>query len=107
MATSIGWSRQLCEAMTAGYKSRLTRPLRGDGPHGLVVRGFSPPSVIRPSVQWRGVLHQPQSMSTALDLPAHAFDRTPAVLLGGVNLVRTLGMAGIPVIVASHLEEEP
>ena len=46
-------------------------------------------------------------MPTALDLPAHVFDRIPVVLLGGVNLVRALGMAGIPVIVASPNEDEP
>jgi D-aspartate ligase len=46
-------------------------------------------------------------MPTALDLPAHVFDRIPVVLLGGVNLVRALGMAGIPVIVASSSEDEP
>jgi D-aspartate ligase len=46
-------------------------------------------------------------MATALDLPAHLLDRVPAVLLGGVNLVRTLGLAGIPVIVASSHEDEP
>ena len=46
-------------------------------------------------------------MATALDLPAHVFDRIPVVLLGGVNLVRALGLAGIPAIVASHEEDEP
>ncbi len=49
----------------------------------------------------------PVSMATALDLPAHLLDRVPALLLGGVNLVRALGLAGIPVIVASPDEEEP
>ena len=46
-------------------------------------------------------------MATALDLPAHVFDRIPVVLLGGVNLVRTLGLAGIPAIVCSPEEDEP
>jgi predicted ATP-grasp superfamily ATP-dependent carboligase len=46
-------------------------------------------------------------MATALDLPAHLLDRVPALLLGGVNLVRALGLAGIPVIVASADEDEP
>jgi predicted ATP-grasp superfamily ATP-dependent carboligase len=46
-------------------------------------------------------------MPTALDLPAHVFDRIPVVLLGGLNLARALGMAGIPVIVASPNEDEP
>jgi predicted ATP-grasp superfamily ATP-dependent carboligase len=46
-------------------------------------------------------------MATALDLPAHLLDRVPAVLLGGVNLVRALGLAAIPVIVASADEDEP
>jgi D-aspartate ligase len=46
-------------------------------------------------------------MATALDLPAHSFDRIPVVLLGGVNLVRALGLARIPAIVASHEDDEP
>jgi D-aspartate ligase len=33
--------------------------------------------------------------------------RVPVVLLGGVNLVRTLGMAGIPAVVASADPDEP
>ena len=52
--------------------------------------------------------YQPfQSMATTPSLPAHVFDRVPVVLLGGVNLVRAVGLAGIPVIVASHEEDEP
>lgn len=46
-------------------------------------------------------------MSSVLDLPAHVFDRIPVVLLGGVNLVRAIGLAGIPAIVASHEDDEP
>jgi len=46
-------------------------------------------------------------MASALDLTAHVFDRIPVVLLGGVNLVRALGVAGIPAIVASHEDDEP
>jgi D-aspartate ligase len=46
-------------------------------------------------------------MATAPDLPAHVQDRIPVVLLGGVNLVRALGLAGIPAIVASHEDDEP
>src|SRR6185437_10715733 len=40
------------------------------------------------------------------DLP---FERgtVPVLLLGGVNLVRTLGLAGIPVVVASSDPSEP
>lgn len=34
-------------------------------------------------------------------------DMTPVVLLGGINLVRTLGLAGIPAIVASSDLDEP
>src|SRR5256885_2387649 len=34
-------------------------------------------------------------------------DRLPAVLLGGTNLVRALGLAGIPAIVASCDPDEP
>jgi len=43
----------------------------------------------------------------SIALPTQRFHRTPAVLLGGVNLVRALGLAGIPVIVASPEEDEP
>jgi predicted ATP-grasp superfamily ATP-dependent carboligase len=46
-------------------------------------------------------------MASALSLPEHVFDRIPVVLLGGVNLVRALGLAGIPAIVASPSEHEP
>jgi D-aspartate ligase len=46
-------------------------------------------------------------MATDLTLPEHVFERIPVVLLGGVNLVRTLGLAGIPAIVASADEDEP
>lgn len=42
-------------------------------------------------------------------VPLHRFDRRrpPVVLLGGINLVRTLGMAGIQAIVATSDLEEP
>lgn len=40
-------------------------------------------------------------------LPRLEFDRPPVVLLGGVNLVRTLGLAGIDAIVATWNPEEP
>src|SRR5258705_12161992 len=46
-------------------------------------------------------------MAKTIDLPAQRLDRTPALLLGGVNLVRALGLAGIPVVVASPEEDEP
>ena len=46
-------------------------------------------------------------MPNAPSLPEHVFDRIPVVLLGGVNLVRALGLAGIPAIVASAKEDEP
>ena len=46
-------------------------------------------------------------MAKSIALPAQRFDRIPALLLGGVNLVRALGLAGIPVIVASPEESEP
>jgi D-aspartate ligase len=46
-------------------------------------------------------------MATAPELPARLLDHVPAVLLGGVNLVRALGLAGIPAIVASADEDEP
>ena len=36
-----------------------------------------------------------------IDLGRLCAHRPPAMLLGGINLVRALGMAGIPVIVAS------
>lgn len=48
-------------------------------------------------------------MPPALDLPLFRFDanRPPAVLIGGVNLVRALGLAGLDVIVASFDPAEP
>ena len=46
-------------------------------------------------------------MTIALDLPLHRFDRIPVLLLGGVNLVRALGRAGIPAVVASCDAHEP
>src|SRR5258706_15591923 len=46
-------------------------------------------------------------MPKSIRLPAQRFDRTPALLLGGVNLVRALGLAEIPVVVASPEEDEP
>ncbi|HET9581156.1 MAG TPA: hypothetical protein VFP44_25245 [Usitatibacter sp.] len=48
-------------------------------------------------------------MATRFDLPLHRFDsrRPPVVLLGGINLVRALGLAGIPVIVASSDPGDP
>src|SRR5215212_3979566 len=107
MATSIGSGPRNCEAMDAGYKSNLSQPLSGDGPHGLGRGAFTPPFLIRPSLHWACVLHLPRSMATALDLPAHLLDRIPVVLLGGVNLVRALGLAGIPAIVASAKDDEP
>src|SRR5438477_756464 len=108
MATSMSGRRSaLMDAMTAGYKPFLSHPLRTDGPHGLCVRCFSPPSRIRPSLHWDRVLRPPRDMATALDLPAHDSERIPVVLLGGVNLVRALGLAGVPTIVVSHEDDEP
>ena len=40
-------------------------------------------------------------MSSSIHIPLHHFERVPVVLLGGVNLIRSLGLAGIPVVVAS------
>src|SRR3982751_2168549 len=106
MATSMSVGFELVETL-AGYKPNLSHPLPGDGPHGLGRRFFSPRSVIQPSLQWDRVLHRSQAMTNALALPEHVFERIPVVLLGGVNLVRTLGLAGIPAIVASSEEDEP
>ncbi|MEO7744041.1 MAG: hypothetical protein ABIR98_13975 [Usitatibacter sp.] len=46
---------------------------------------------------------------TTSDLPLPRFDpaRPPVVLMGGINLVRTLGMANIPAIVATPDSDEP
>jgi D-aspartate ligase len=49
-------------------------------------------------ISWSNVL-QPASPMTSRQLPV--------VLLGGISLVRTLGMAGIPAIVATSNREEP
>ena len=48
-------------------------------------------------------------MTTDTALPYRQFDpaQPPVVLLGGINLVRTLGLAGIPAIVASADPDEP
>ena len=46
-------------------------------------------------------------MPIRFHLPLHRLDSTPVLLLGGVNLVRSLGLAGIPAIVASCDPEEP
>jgi predicted ATP-grasp superfamily ATP-dependent carboligase len=48
-------------------------------------------------------------MATRFNLPFPHFDprRPPVLLLGGINLVRTLGLAGIPAIVASADPDEP
>ena len=42
-----------------------------------------------------------------LDLPAQRLDRVPVLLLGGVNLVRSLGLAGIPAIAAAPQADDP
>ncbi len=44
-----------------------------------------------------------------IELPLHRLDRTrmPVVLVGGISLARSLGLAGIPVVVASSDPEEP
>src|SRR5258706_15884659 len=46
-------------------------------------------------------------MPTGTSLPMHRLDRIPVLLLGGVSLVRSLGLAGIPVVVASYDMGEP
>ena len=42
-----------------------------------------------------------------MDFSAFTPDRPPVLLLGGVNLVRAVGLAGIPAIVASSDPDEP
>lgn len=44
-----------------------------------------------------------------IELPLHRLDRSriPVVLVGGISLARALGMAGLPVVVASADPEEP
>ena len=44
-----------------------------------------------------------------IELPVHRLDRAriPVVVLGGINVTRTVGLAGIPVVVASADPEEP
>jgi D-aspartate ligase len=48
-------------------------------------------------------------MATRFNISPKQFDprRPPVLLLGGINLVRTLGLAGIPAIVASSDPHEP
>ena len=49
----------------------------------------------------------PETMLPTIDLPAQRLDAIPVLLLGGVNLVRCLGLAGIPVIVAATQAHDP
>jgi len=42
-----------------------------------------------------------------IDLPGERLERVPVLLLGGVNLVRCLGLAGIPAIAASPNPHDP
>ena len=51
--------------------------------------------------------YDPAEMPTQISLPLHRLDRVPVLLMGGVSLVRALGLAGIPVVVASHDMGEP
>ena len=46
-------------------------------------------------------------MSSHFEIPGSRFDTLPVVLLGGVNLVRALGLAGIPAVVASADPDDP
>ncbi len=46
-------------------------------------------------------------MSPQITLPPHRLDQVPVLSLGGVSLARALGLAGIPVVVASHDLSEP
>src|SRR5436309_4807859 len=54
---------------------------------------------LRPTPAW--------PMPTRLELPPQRFDRLPVLLLGGVNLVRCLGLAGIPAVVAAANAQDP
>ena len=51
--------------------------------------------------------YAPPEMPSQIDLPLHRLDRVPVLLVGGVSLVRSLGLAGIPAVVASHDMGEP
>jgi D-aspartate ligase len=46
-------------------------------------------------------------MSIHFEIPGRRFDTIPVLLLGGVNLVRALGAAGIPAVVASTDPDDP
>ena len=46
-------------------------------------------------------------MLPKIELPAQRLDSVPVVLLGGVNLVRCLGLAGIPAVVAAMQPHDP
>ena len=48
-------------------------------------------------------------MTDLLEIPLHRLDpsRAPVVLLGGLNLVRALGLAGLQAVVATSDDEEP
>ena len=67
-------------------------------------------SLIAWALSFRHVLHPlPTPMNADIELPLHRMDRSrlPVVLVGGINLARTLGLAGLPVVVASADPEEP
>ena len=46
-------------------------------------------------------------MAIHFELPGRRFETVPVLLLGGVNLVRSLGLAGIPAVVASTNPDDP
>lgn len=72
--------------------------------------GYSYRSFFGAVLSCQGVLHRSYTAVTLdLDLHLHSLDpaRLPVVLLGGLNLIRTLGMAGIQVVVASKDRDEP
>src|SRR5665213_3694640 len=107
MAVSMG---PPAVSMLAGYKSFLACPLARGAPNGPSLGCMSPPWCIPPSIQWHPFLQRLETMATRLnDLGLGAVDasRPPVLLLGGINLVRALGLAGIPVVVASPDRDDP
>src|SRR5713101_6723262 len=95
----FGW--WIATRMGAAYKPIVSGPSPGHAPDGPALGSGAPSSRIPPAIQWLRVRQRARPMATPSQI------RLPVVLLGGVNLVRTLGLAGIPAVVAMPDPDEP
>src|SRR5205807_1677744 len=89
------------EARCAIFRGRR----QATSPDGPPRGGIAPSEVISPALEWDGVLRslRPMPQSDSKQDPR----KVPAVLMGGVNLVRCLGLGAIPAIVATPDRAEP